>query len=175
MQPILKQAISLRVLLTPLLWLTRHSILYTVVVLTLLDIVDCNPVVLSLFPPGQTRQCSLDRGYELVDKVVDWTQNAVALGLLSVTVPLSAAVQRLAWVFILYRALGVSLFAITGQDALYVVFFEFIKEFLLLVWWFDGKMPSKFSLMVVIFIKIVYEYLMHGEHVMLKLYRKLFL
>ena len=107
-----------------------------------------------------------------MDKLIDWGQNAVALTLLGSNLPVS--VQRLAWFFMLYRALGVLAYVITGKDTTYIWFVEFIKEYLLLVWWFQGP-PSKPALLVVLLGKVVYEYLMHGEHVMLKLYNRLFM
>jgi hypothetical protein len=173
MQSVLQWAASLRVLLTPLLWLTRHSLLYTVLLLTFLDVIDCNPIVLSQFPRGVPRQCSLDRQYELVDKLIDWGQNAVALILLQPSTPLSPYVVRMAWFFMLYRAFGVLAYVMTGQDTMYIWFVEFIKEYLLLVWWYQGP-PTTTALLVVLVGKVIYEYLMHGEHVMLKLYRLIF-
>ena len=169
MHPVLQKSMMLRLLLTPLLWFTRTSIPLTIVCLTLLDMVDCNPYVLS-FMKGTKTYCSLDRSYELYDKVVDLFQNIVAVYLLSMTIRIPIIP---ATVLIAYRVLGIIAYLWTGNDKVYILFPEFIKEYLLLFWFFNGKVPVPVEALAVS-LKLAYEYSMHSEHVMLSAYKRLF-
>lgn len=149
MHPVLQKSMMLRLLLTPLLWFTRTSIPLTIVCLTLLDMVDYVS-----FMKGTKTYCSLDRSYELYDKVVDLFQNIVAVYLLSMTtsIPIIPAT-----VLIAYRALGIIAYLWTGNDKVYILFPEFIKEYLLLFWFFNGKVPVPVEALAVS-LKLAYEY-----------------
>ena len=169
MHPVLQKSMMVRLVLTPLLWFTRTSIPLTIVCLTLLDMVDCNPYVLS-FMKGTKTYCSLDKSYELYDKVVDLFHNIVAVYLLSTTtsIPVIPAMFLIA-----YRAFGIIAYLWTGNDKVYILFPEFIKEYLLLFWYFNGRVPVMVEGSGIV-LKLVYEYLMHSEHVMLDAYKRLF-
>jgi hypothetical protein len=168
MDTVLIKSMALRVVLTPLLWFTRQSIPLTVAGLTILDIIDCNPVVLS-FMKGTETYCSLNPTYEFYDKVVDLFQNIVAVILLSQHVD----IPPLALFFIAYRAVGVFYHYLTKDTLSYVMFVEFIKEYLLLLWYFNGRIPHVY-LIIAILAKAVYEYSMHSKHVMLTAYKTIF-
>jgi hypothetical protein len=59
--------------------------------------------------------------------------------------------------FILWRSLGVILFSFTRQSIWLVVFFDFVKEYMLYSYFFK----SFTYLPIAILLKIVYEYIMH--------------
>jgi hypothetical protein len=173
MNPTLKKFLMLRFLLTPLLYFTRGDILYTLLLLIFLDIIDCNPLVISLFPDEYKNKtyCSLDKDYELVDKIIDSAQNLCAILLLRPILPKNIYYTVLG--FLAFRIIGVIIYSIKKKDEIYVFFFEFVKEYLLVYVVFGANIPNSI-LLPAIALKIVYEYMMHSKHIALTIYKQLF-
>ena len=62
--------------------------------------------------------------------------------------------------FIIYRTIGVSLFLITKDRRWLIIFFDFIKEYLLYLYITKSKKNNKL-LITLIVLKIIYEYAIH--------------
>ena len=172
MNPVLGKSLLLRLILTPLLYLTRHNVLYSVLMLTALDIIDCNPLVLKLFPPQyQGKGCSYDSQYQILDKSLDIFQYVVAVMLLSPILPTHIFTATIA--LIVYRIIGMIMYSFNKDNKTFIIFIDFIKEYLLLFALF-GQTISVPILSIAITLKVVYEYLMHDKHIFLDLYRIIF-
>ena len=171
MNPVLKYSLLLRLAATPLLFATRHNILYTVLMLIFLDIIDCNPIVVKLFDAKYKSQgCSKDATYQILDKVLDIFQYLVAAFLLRPILPKS--IFNVTLLLILYRILGIGAYLYTGNNRVFELFIDFIKEYLAL-YAFVGS-PSAPILVPAVLLKVGYEYLMHDQHIFLTLYRTIF-
>lgn len=171
MNPVLKYSLLLRLLATPLLLLTKHNILYTVLMLIFLDIIDCNPVVVKLFEPEyKVEGCSGNPTYQIIDKALDIFQYVVAAFLLRPILPKS--IFNVTLLLILYRILGICVYLYTGNNRVFELFIDFIKEYLAL--FAVAGHPSALILIPAILLKVGFEYLMHDRHIFLTLYRILF-
>lgn len=173
MNPILKYSLALRAILTPLLVATRGSVIGTVAALILLDVVDCNPVVVKLFRPEYKAQgCSYDPNYQILDKVLDVFQYFVAILLLAPILPKSIYVITL--FFLIYRIIGIFVYLVNKDNRTFEIFIDFVKEYLLLFALFSPSQIPPSVLLISILLKVGYEYLMHEKHIFLDLYRRLF-
>jgi len=173
MNPVLKYSLALRALLTPLLVLTKGSVIGTVAVLILLDVVDCNPIVVKLFQPKYKAQgCSYDITYQILDKVLDVIQYFIAVLLLEPILPKSIYVITL--FFLIYRIIGIAVYLVNKNNKTFEIFIDFVKEYLLLsALCAPGTIPMP-VLLISILLKVGYEYLMHDKHIFLDLYRQIF-
>jgi hypothetical protein len=63
--------------------------------------------------------------------------------------------------FIIYRAIGVCLFLKTKDNRWLIIFFDFIKEYLLYLYITNSKKNNKL-LITLIVSKIIFEYVFHG-------------
>jgi hypothetical protein len=171
MNPVLTYSLALRALLTPLLVATKGSVIGTVAALILLDIVDCNPIVVKLFQPEYKAQgCSYDPNYQILDKVLDIFQYFIAILLLEPILPKSIYVTTL--FFLVYRIIGIAIYLVNKNNKTFEIFIDFVKEYLLLSVLFSPlPMPV---LLASVLLKVGYEYLMHDKHIFLDLYRRLF-
>ena len=178
---IFKYSLLIRILATPLLYFTRNSIPYTVLLLVLLDIIDCNPLVLKLVrkykeSAGKSNDtekeyCNTNHHYVLLDKLVDIFQYCIAIYFLSTLIPLN--IIHILLGFTLMRLAGVFHYSANKNPLAFVLFFDFIKEYLLLfyVYYPDFTMGLLIETMIV---KIVFEYYMHKRAVFSTLYELLF-
>ncbi len=141
--------------------------------LVFLDIIDCNPLIIKLFPKEYRGQkyCSLDESYEFIDKVIDAFQYLIAILLLKSQ--LDENIYKNLLYFLAYRVIGIILYYFTKINETYIVFFDFIKEYLVLYLIFGNKIPNKY-LIIAIILKILYEYSMHYHHIALTLYKSIF-
>ncbi len=172
MNPVLKYSLALRFALTPTLYYTKHNVVYTILLLILLDIIDCNPLVLKLFPPEFAgRGCSYDSQYQLLDKSIDIIQYVVAVALLKPILPKSVFITLL--ILLAYRIIGMIIYHYNNNNKTYIVFIDFIKEYLALYAIF-GTSISPLILLSTITLKVGFEYIMHQRHIFLDLYRVLF-
>lgn len=171
MNPVLRKSLVLRFAATPLLFATRQSILGTVLMLIFLDIIDCNPLVLKLFPPEYANTgCSYDATYQLLDKSLDIFQYIVAIALLRPILPKSIFMITL--FFLAFRIIGMIVYLFNKNNNTFIFFIDFIKEYLTL-FALIGQ-PSTLILSGAIILKVGYEYLMHQQHIFLDLYRVIF-
>jgi hypothetical protein len=165
---------TLRFLATPLLFWTKHSIPYTVLLLLLLDVIDCNPLVVKLFPEQQLaeqRYCSYDPVYGMADKILDLIQYTVAIYALAPLLPQHTMTTLL--LLMIYRTTGLIAYSRTQNNTYYILFFDFIKEYLLLSYLFNHNIPMPILILSMI-AKMIYEYGMHQQHIFLTAYKKIF-
>ena len=178
---IFKYSFLIRILATPLLYFTRNSIPYTVLLLVLLDIIDCNPLVLKLVrkykeytgksTDTEKEFCNTNHHYVVLDKLVDILQYCIAIYFLSPLLPLN--IIHILLGFTLMRLAGLFHYSANKNPLAFVLFFDFIKEYLLLfyVYYPDFTMGLLIETMIV---KIVFEYYMHKRAVFSTLYELLF-
>ncbi len=178
---IFKYSLLIRILATPLLYFTRNSIPYTVLLLVLLDVIDCNPLIVKLIrkyrdtkdtkDTDTTEFCNTNHRYVLIDKLVDIFQYCIALYFLSPQLPLN--VLHILLGFTLMRLVGVFHYSANKNPLAFVLFFDFIKEYLLLfyVYYPNFTMGLLVETMIV---KIIFEYYMHKRAVFSTLYELLF-
>ena len=169
-------SVSLRILLTPVLFLTRQSIPLTVLALFILDSIDCNPLVIKLFEPEQRERqqyCSLDPVYERWDKALDIIQMAIAGWMLHSFGLLTDSSVLVFAVFLSYRALGLLQYWQSNDESAFIQFLDFGKEYLLLLWFFDGQIPFAYMILAIL-AKIGYEWLMHRYHIAIRAYQWVF-
>ncbi len=171
MNPVLRNALFLRFILTPLLFLTKNNIVLTIIMLVFLDIVDCNPIILKLFTNEYKGQgCSYDENYQLLDKSIDIFQYIFAIILLQNILPKN--IFNISLAFLLYRIIGMIIYLLNKNNKIFIIFIDFIKEYLTLFILFGE--PSSYILFGSIVLKIIYEYLMHKQHIFLDLYKIIF-
>lgn len=173
MNPVLRKSLFFRFLLTPFLYFTKQSILKTILLLIILDIIDCNPFIIKLFPDNykDKNYCSLDKDYEFYDKLIDIFQYSIALYFLKNILP--NPIFYMASIFIFYRLIGILVFLYTKFKGIYIYFFDFFKEYLFLYYTLNSNL-SNIYIFLGISVKVWYEYLMHNEHYFLSLYKKFF-
>jgi hypothetical protein len=141
--------------------------------LVFLDIIDCNPLVVKLFPKEykNKKYCSHDETYEVIDKLLDVFQYFVSIALLKPIIPNNIYNGLLG--FLIYRLLGILVFYISKIKQTYILFFDFIKEYLVLFLLFGKNIPDVYLISAII-LKIIYEYTMHHKHFALELYKLVF-
>jgi hypothetical protein len=172
MHAVFKYSLLLRTLLTPLLFLTRTNVLYSVILLTLLDIIDCNPIVMKLLPEeARKKGCSYDKTYQLADKTIDLIQYIVAVFLLRPVLPSNIFSTIL--FLIIYRIAGLALYLQNNNPKTFIIFFDFIKELLVLSYKFNGAIPN-IILIPAMLLKMIYEHFMHDKHIFLDMYNIIF-
>jgi hypothetical protein len=172
--PIFKYSFALRILATPLLFLTRNSIPYTVLLLVFLDIVDCNPLILKMFPKEELEKhqyCTLNHEYVVIDKIIDVLQYCVAIYFLSSQLP--KHVLHVLMGFTLTRIIGIFFHIKTKNPTYFVIFFDFIKEYLLLFYIYQPHLTLELLVQTMIG-KIAFEYAMHKKHIFKTLYSMIF-
>jgi hypothetical protein len=176
MNKVLGYTLLFRLLLTPILHYGKNNILATIFILIFLDIIDCNPIVIKMFPKNELKNaqyCSKNRTYSILDKTIDIIQYIYAIFLLKNNNTINKSQFNILSLFLIYRIVGLISFIFTNKSSLYIVFFDFIKEYLFLIYLF-GNNISKQILIILIIIKIIYEYLMHQSHIFIDIYKKLF-
>lgn len=178
---IFKYSFIIRILATPLLYYTRNSIPYTVLLLVVLDIIDCNPLVLKLVrkykegtgksTEGEKEFCNTNHHYVLLDKLLDIFQYCLAIYFLSPQLPLN--VIHILLGFTLMRLVGVFHYSANKNPLAFVLFFDFIKEYLLLFYVYYPNF-TMWLLIETMIVKIVFEYYMHKRAIFSTLYELLF-
>ncbi len=172
MHEVLQYSLLLRALLTPLLYLTRTNVLLTAFLLTLLDVIDCNPLVMKLLPEkDKIAGCSGNTTYQILDKSLDLIQYITAIILLKPVLPSNIFITLL--FLVIYRIIGIFVFLTNNNPKTFILFFEFIKEYMVLSYIFKGNIPI-FILIPAMLLKILYEYLMHDKHIFLDIYKVIF-
>ena len=163
-----------RFILTPIIALSGKSYFKLVLILILLDIIDCNPLVIKLFSKEELKKqqyCSRDSFYSQIDKFLDLYQYLFAIVLLRPIFSLNSYYILL--LLFLYRLLGVVLYVKNKNPIDFVYFPDLIKEYIVLIALFGDRVPL--NILLITFIgKIGYEYLMHKSNIMLHLYKKIF-
>jgi len=176
MNKVLISTLSFRLLLTPLLYYGKNNILTMIILLIFLDFIDCNPFVIKLFSKNQlanAQYCSKNRTYSILDKTIDIIQYIYAIYLLKNNNTINNNQYRIISLFLIYRIFGLISYIFTNKSWLYIVFFDFIKEYLFLIYLFGNKINKEILIMVII-LKVIYEYYMHESHIFIDIYKKIF-
>ena len=97
--------------------------------------------------------CFNKNHYQMNDKVCDLTSYILAY--------LMFDLDKYVLFFIIYRAIGVCLFLKTKDNRWLIIFFDFIKEYLLYLYITNSKKNNKL-LITLIVSKIIFEYVFHG-------------
>jgi hypothetical protein len=168
---IFKYSLGIRILATPLLYFTRNSIPYTVLLLVLLDIIDCNPLLLKLIKREKTEFCNTNHNYVVLDKLIDIFQYCIAIYFLSPMLP--PKILHILMGFTLMRLVGVFHHSINKDPISFIIFFDFIKEYLLLFYIYYPNFTMSILIETMI-VKIIFEYYMHKRRVFSTLYELLF-
>lgn len=163
-----------RFLLTPIIALGGKNYYKLVFLLILLDVLDCNPLIIKLFPQKELQKqqyCSRDPIYSEIDKWLDLYQYLFAIYIYR-DLFTSYNLQLLLLMFF-YRFVGVLSYHYNKNPMDFVIFPDLIKEFIVLVALYNNQVPTSIILLM-IFGKVIYEFLMHKKNVMLYLYKKIF-
>jgi hypothetical protein len=161
-----------RIAATPLLYYTRNSIPYTVLLLVLLDIIDCNPLFMKLIHKEDSeRFCNSNHHYVLLDKLVNIFQYCIAIYFLSPQLPPN--VIHILLGFTLMRLVGLFKFSFDKNPVAFVIFFDFIKEYLLLFYIYYPNF-TMWLLIETMIVKVIFEYYMHKRRIFSTLYELLF-
>jgi hypothetical protein len=174
MNEVLLVGFLIRFILTPIIAFSGHSYFRLVFILILLDVIDCNPLVIKLFPKEQFKKqqyCSRDPFYSKIDKFLDLYQYLFAIILLRSMFSQNSFYTLLLLFF--YRLLGVVLYTKNNDPVDFIYFPDLIKEYIVLIAIFGDKVPIHILILTILG-KIGYEYLMHKSNIMLHLYKKIF-
>jgi hypothetical protein len=158
---IFKYFFIVRILATPLLFYTKDSIPHTVLLLITLDLIDRYT-----YKHGDIQ----NHTFNVIDKLVDVFQYCVAIYFLSPKLP--KKILHIIMGFTLVRLIGIFHHAKTTDPTYFVVFFDFIKEYLIL---FYIYYPNLTMLVVIeaVIIKVIIEYLIHKHNFFRSLYMTL--
>jgi hypothetical protein len=154
-----KYFLLLRLLATPLLYFTRNSIPYTVLLLTALDIIDYRS------------KKGAPHNYIILDKLIDIFQYCIAIYFLSPMLPLK--IIHILLGFTLMRLIGVFHHSLNKDPLMFVIFFDFIKEYLLLFYIYYPNFTMGLLIETMI-VKIIFEYYMHKRAIFSTLYELIF-
>ena len=150
-----------RFILTPIIALAGNNYLKLVIILIFLDLIDCNPLFIKLLPKEEIKKqeyCSKNRRYFIVDKWLDLYQYIFALILLRSIFSNNSYYILISLFF--YRFIGVILYQLTGDSINFIYFFDFIKEYIVLIAIYGNKVPRNILVTSVV-LKIGYEYLIY--------------
>jgi hypothetical protein len=136
--------------ISPNLFVKQNIYLILPILLQLLDHLDS----LSLKAiKGIDNKCSKIFNYQINDKIIDVASYIYTYYLFNSDVNI---------LFLsLYRLLGVILFYLTKSSNWLIVFFDFVKEYMLYVYFFNNNYTY---LPIAIVAKIIYEYIFHTLH-----------
>ncbi len=174
MNKLLVLGFLVRFILTPIIALSNKSYYKLVFILIFLDIIDCNPLVIKMFSKQQLesqKYCSRDPFYSIIDKWLDLYQYLFAIIITRNMFTLESYYILL--LFFFYRVLGVIQYQKNKDPTDFVYFPDFIKEYIILVALYNGKVPIHI-LGIGLLAKVGYEYLMHKKNIMISLYKKIF-
>ena len=133
-------------------YIKKYLFLILPILLTLLDFED--NLWLNMYKyKGYYGGCTKTYYYQIIDKIVD----VISYLLLFVFFKLDMFLLF----FVLYRIIGVIIFTLTRQKMSTVVFFDFVKEYLLYLFVF-GKNYAYLPFFICL--KILYEYYFHMIH-----------
>jgi hypothetical protein len=174
MNKVLLLSFLVRFALTPIIAFSGKSYYKLVFILIFLDIIDCNPIVIKLFSKEELEKqtyCDKNPFYTLVDKCLDLYQYLFAIVLLHSIFSVQTFYVLLLLIF--YRVIGVVQYYKDRNSENFIYFPDLIKEYIVLVALFGDNIPLP-ALLLTLFGKIGYEYLMHKSHIMLTFYKKIF-
>jgi hypothetical protein len=131
----------------------KYTLIILPVLLTILDSFDGIPAVIN-----KQNQCIQQYYYQIIDKMVDSTSYVLVYFYLQYFFRLDTNSNTILLIFILYRIIGVGLFYKTKDSIWLIVFFDFVKEFLLYLAVFGNNYSYIFFFIVC---KIIFEYYLH--------------
>lgn len=145
-------------------WLKQMSnkgdiLLILPILLTVLDILDGVFVTYRLWQEDETKifsttNCArLSNHYQTIDKLVDIVSYIYAYVYFHDIIK-----DTLLQSFILYRFIGVILFMVSAQKRFLIVFFDFVKEYMIYKYL---SMDNNYVLLACVILKIVFEYCLH--------------
>jgi len=153
----IKEAIVSRLLITILVFYNlkihntkKYILIILPVILILLDSIDGNIIK---YNNKYCRYNTHTFSYQINDKIADLISYIFMLYLLPKNTILNF--------FILYRIIGVILFYYTKNSQWLIIFFDFVKEYLIYLYFFKD---STLMLIVMILLKIVFEFIFHTYH-----------
>jgi len=153
----IKEAIIIRLLITILVFYIlkicntkKYILIILPVILILLDLIDG---VLVQYNNKYCRYNTHTFSYQINDKIADSISYIFMLYLLPKNTILNF--------FILYRIIGVILFYYTKNSQWLIIFFDFVKEYLIYLYFFKN---NTLMLIVMILLKIVFEFVFHTYH-----------
>ena len=158
-------SLSLQLVLLPLLYFTRRSIPATVGLLIVLDTINCNPLVIKFLRKYALDDdiCSNNNHTQVVlHKVMSVVQYLVAIYFLSPLLP--NHILHVVLSFLVMRLIGIFYHAQSKNISVFVIFFDFIKEYLLLFYVYYPNLTTAILIQSII-LKIAYEYLTHKKKV----------
>jgi hypothetical protein len=162
---IFKYSFIIQVLLLPLLHWTRHSIPATVGLLILLDSINCNPLALKILrkfnlldEDAPQKNCTGSHIQVVLHKVMSVIQYLVAIYFLSPLLP--PHILHIVLGFLVMRLIGIFYHAQSKNLSVFVLFFDFVKEFLLLFYLYYPNLTTAILIQSIL-LKIAYEYLTH--------------
>jgi len=144
-------------LLSPLLYFARKNILIIIIVLFLINSIDCNPYLLSILTNQQLvppEKCNIQKNF--YHNIINIFQYIIATILLRKNKIISENTSRTLYALITFRTIGIFLHKYTDNKIYKAVFIDFIKEFLILRYVF-GVERSKYIEISVFILKILYE------------------
>ena len=133
-------------------YIKKYLFLILAILLTLLDLEDGTCIIMHKYK-GYYGGCTKTYYYQIIDKIVD----VISYLLLFVFFKLDMFLLF----FVLYRIIGVIIFTLTRQKMSIVVFFDFVKEYLLYLFVF-GKNYAYLPFFICLI--ILYEYYFHMIH-----------
>lgn len=144
----------------PLLYFTKHSIPLTLGWLVVLDSLD---VILAKQSSKQTTTTITKEQkhfWVVAHKVMSVVQYAVGIYFLSPMLP--KHVLHVVLSFLVMRIVGIFHHAQSKDSTFFIVFFDFIKEYLLLFYVYYPELTIDIIAKVIVF-KVAYEYLIHKD------------
>jgi hypothetical protein len=133
----------------------QYILLILPVLLTVLDKLD------NILIPSYKKQCTKQFYYQSTDKIYDSITYVIVYFFLRHVFRLDTKSDTILLMFILYRIIGVILFYNTKDSRWLIVFFDFVKEFLLYLAIFRNNYSYIF---LFILCKVAFEYYYHTIH-----------
>jgi hypothetical protein len=134
----------------------KYTLIILPVLLTILDEFDNIPIVFY-----KEKQCTKSFYYQILDKIYDSISYVLVYFYLRYFFRLDTNSTTILLIFILYRIVGVGLFYKTKDSTWLIIFFDFIKEFLLYLAVFGNNYSYIF---LFVMCKIAFEYYFHTIH-----------
>ncbi len=131
----------------------KYTLIILPVLLYILDSFDNIPIRIY-----KQRQCNKQFYYQILDKIYDSISYVLVYIYLHYFFRLDTNSNTILLIFILYRIVGVGVFYKTKDSTWLIVFFDFIKEFLLYLAVFGNNYSYLFLFIIC---KITFEYYFH--------------
>ena len=133
---------------------SKYLFLLLPLALTFLDFTDNTYTIPYLDKETQQKiKCTHSFSYQIQDKVIDWLTYAAIYILFGF--------GKIYFALLVWRAIGVILYFKTKKKTPVVIFSDFLKEYMVYIYFFGKKKNYKFLLFVFIILKMLFEYYFH--------------